>query len=32
MASEIVDLNMQGTNDFLEAKLMDTWQQVKAFN
>ena len=31
-ASEIVDLSMQETNDFLEAKLMDTWLQVKALN
>ena len=31
-ASEIADLSMQETNDFLEAKLMDTWLQVKALN
>jgi hypothetical protein len=32
MASEIADLSMQAANDYLEAKLIDTWQQVKAFN
>jgi 1-acyl-sn-glycerol-3-phosphate acyltransferase len=32
MASEIVDLSMESTNDYLEAKLSETWQQVKAFN
>lgn len=31
-ASEIANLSMQETNDFLEAKLMDTWLQVKALN
>jgi 1-acyl-sn-glycerol-3-phosphate acyltransferase len=32
MASEIADLSMEETNDYLEAKLNQTWQQVKAFN
>ena len=32
MASEIANLSMQETNDYLEAKLMKTWQQVKAFS
>ena len=32
LPSEIADLSMQETNDFLEAKLMDTWLQVKALN
>ena len=32
MASEIADLSMQAANDYLEAKLSETWQQVKAFN
>ena len=32
MASEIAGLSMQATNDYLEAKLSETWQQVKAFN
>jgi 1-acyl-sn-glycerol-3-phosphate acyltransferase len=32
MASEIADLSMEATNDYLEAKLSETWQQVKAFN
>ena len=32
MASEIAELTMQETNYFLEAKLSETWQQVKAFN
>jgi 1-acyl-sn-glycerol-3-phosphate acyltransferase len=32
MASEIADLSMKATNDYLEAKLCETWQQVKAFN
>jgi 1-acyl-sn-glycerol-3-phosphate acyltransferase len=32
MASEIADLSMEETNDYLEAKLGETWQQVKAFN
>ena len=32
MASEIASLSMQATNDYLEAKLSETWQQVKAFN
>ena len=32
MASEIAGLSMQAANDYLEAKLIDTWQQVKAFN
>jgi hypothetical protein len=32
MASEIADLSMQATNDYLEAKLNQTWQQVKAFS
>ena len=32
MASEIASLSMQATNDYLEAKLRETWQQVKAFN
>ena len=31
-ASEIADLTMQETNDFLETKLMETWLQVKALN
>lgn len=31
-ASEIANLSKQETNDFLEAKLMDTWLQVKALN
>ena len=31
-ASEIADLSMQATNDYLEAKLNQTWQQVKAFS
>ena len=32
MASEIAGLSMQASNDYLEAKLSETWQQVKAFN
>lgn len=32
MAGEIAGLSMQATNDYLEAKLSETWQQVKAFN
>jgi 1-acyl-sn-glycerol-3-phosphate acyltransferase len=32
MASEIADLSMEATNNYLEAKLSETWQQVKAFN
>jgi 1-acyl-sn-glycerol-3-phosphate acyltransferase len=32
MANEIADLSMEATNDYLEAKLSETWQQVKAFN
>jgi 1-acyl-sn-glycerol-3-phosphate acyltransferase len=32
LASEIADLSMQETNDYLEAKLNQTWLQVKAFN
>lgn len=32
MASEIADLSMDATNDYLEAKLNQTWQQVKAFS
>jgi 1-acyl-sn-glycerol-3-phosphate acyltransferase len=32
LASEIADLNMQETNEHLEAKLNQTWQQVKAFD
>jgi 1-acyl-sn-glycerol-3-phosphate acyltransferase len=32
LPSDIADLSMQETNDFLEAKLMDTWLQVKALN
>ena len=32
MASEIADLSVQAANDYLEAKLSETWQQVKAFN
>jgi 1-acyl-sn-glycerol-3-phosphate acyltransferase len=32
MASEIADLSMKATNDYLEAKLSETWQQVEAFN
>jgi 1-acyl-sn-glycerol-3-phosphate acyltransferase len=32
MASEIADLSVQATNDYLEAKLSETWRQVKAFN
>ncbi len=31
-ANEIADLSMQATNDYLEAKLNETWQQVKSFN
>lgn len=31
-ANEIADLSMEATNDFLEAKLSETWQQVKALN
>jgi 1-acyl-sn-glycerol-3-phosphate acyltransferase len=31
-ASELVDLSLQATNDYLEDKLKQTWQQVKAFN
>lgn len=32
MANEIADLSVEATNDYLEAKLSETWQQVKAFN
>jgi 1-acyl-sn-glycerol-3-phosphate acyltransferase len=32
IANEIADLSMQATNDYLEAKLSETWQQVKSFN
>jgi 1-acyl-sn-glycerol-3-phosphate acyltransferase len=32
VASETANLNMQATNDYLEARLNETWQQVKAFN
>lgn len=32
MANEIADLSMQATNDYLEAKLNETWRQVKALN
>jgi hypothetical protein len=32
MANEIADLSMEATNNYLEAKLSETWQQVKAFN
>ena len=32
IANEIADLSMQATNDYLEAKLNETWQQVKSFN
>mgnify|MGYP000365256770 FL=1 len=32
MASEIAGLSMQAANDYLEAKLSETWKQVKAFN
>jgi 1-acyl-sn-glycerol-3-phosphate acyltransferase len=32
MASEIADLSLQAANDYLEAKLIQTWQQVKAFS
>ena len=32
MASEIADLSIQATNDYLEAKLNQTWLQVKAFS
>jgi 1-acyl-sn-glycerol-3-phosphate acyltransferase len=32
MASEIADLSTQATNDYLEAKLNQAWQQVKAFS
>ena len=32
MASEIAGLSMQASNDYLEAKLSETWKQVKAFN
>jgi 1-acyl-sn-glycerol-3-phosphate acyltransferase len=32
LASEIAGFSMQETNDYLEAKLMETWLQVKAFN
>jgi 1-acyl-sn-glycerol-3-phosphate acyltransferase len=31
-ANEIADLSMQEANDYLEAKLNQTWQQVKALN
>jgi 1-acyl-sn-glycerol-3-phosphate acyltransferase len=32
LANEIADLSMQEANDYLEAKLNQTWQQVKALN
>ena len=32
LASEIASLSMQATNDYLEAKLTETWLQVKAFS
>ena len=32
LANEITDLSMQATNDYLEAKLNQTWLQVKALN
>jgi len=32
LASEIADLSMQSANDYLEAKLNQTWLQVKAFS
>jgi 1-acyl-sn-glycerol-3-phosphate acyltransferase len=32
LASEIAELSLQATNDYLESKLMQTWLQVKAFN
>lgn len=32
LASEIAALSMQATNDYLEAKLSQTWLQVKAFS
>jgi 1-acyl-sn-glycerol-3-phosphate acyltransferase len=32
MASEIADLSMQATNDYLEDKLNQTWLQVQAFS
>jgi 1-acyl-sn-glycerol-3-phosphate acyltransferase len=32
MASEIAGLSVQAANDYLEAKLSETWKQVKAFN
>jgi 1-acyl-sn-glycerol-3-phosphate acyltransferase len=32
LANEIADLSMQESNDYLEAKLNQTWQQVKALN
>ena len=31
-ADEIAGLSVQAINDFLEAKLVEAWQQVKAFN
>lgn len=32
LANEIADLSMQEANDYLEAKLNQTWQQVKALS
>jgi 1-acyl-sn-glycerol-3-phosphate acyltransferase len=32
LASEIASLSLQATNDYLEAKLTETWLQVKAFS
>jgi 1-acyl-sn-glycerol-3-phosphate acyltransferase len=32
MANEIADLSLEATNHYLEAKLNETWQQVKAFS
>jgi 1-acyl-sn-glycerol-3-phosphate acyltransferase len=32
LASEIAELSMQAANDYLEAKLNQTWLQVKAFS
>jgi hypothetical protein len=32
LANEIADLSMQEANGYLEAKLNQTWQQVKALN
>lgn len=32
LADELAELSMQEANDYLEAKLIETWQQVKALN